>query len=64
MKHDDVLGFTDYRTELFQIRFALQVTKDENERAQLKERLKEVRKKLAKLLYEDKLAKTEKMKGR
>ena len=53
MKHDDVPGYTELRSRLFQLRYQLQVLKTEEERSKVREELKEVKKKMARLLYND-----------
>ena len=53
MKHEDVPGYTELRSRLFQLRFRLQVLKNEEERSKVREELKEVKKQMARLLYDD-----------
>ena len=53
MKHEDVPGYTELRNRLFQLRFRLQVLKSEEERSKVREELKEVKKQMARLLYND-----------
>ena len=53
MKHEDVPGYTELRSRLFQLRFRLQVLKNEEERSKVREELKEVKKQMARLLYND-----------
>ena len=62
MKHDDVPGYTELRAKLFQIRFELEVTKDEDERKLIREELKQLKKQMARLLYDH--AQEEKKKGK
>ena len=53
MKHEDVPGYTELRNRLFQARYKLQVLKSEEERAKARQELKEVKKQMARLLYND-----------
>ena len=52
MKHEDVPGYTEMRAKLFQIRFELQVTKDEDERKKIREELKQLKRQMARLLLD------------
>jgi len=52
MKHEDVPGYTELRAKLFQIRFELQVTKDEDERKKIREELKQLKREMARLLLD------------
>ncbi len=52
MKHDDVPGYTELRAKLFQIRYELQVTKDEDERKKIREELKQLKRQMARLLLD------------
>ena len=64
MKHEDVPGYTNLREKLFKTRFELEVTRDENERAQIHKRLKEIRKEIASVLYLERIKEEEKKRGR
>lgn len=52
MKYEDVPGYTELRAKLFQIRFELQVTKDEDERKKIREELKRLKREMARLLLD------------
>lgn len=52
MKNEDIPGYTELRNKLFQIRYELQLTKSDEERTLIKEELKNVRREMAKLLFE------------
>jgi hypothetical protein len=52
MKHEDVPGYIEMRAKLFQIRFELQVTKDEDERKKIREELKQLKRQMARLLLD------------
>ena len=60
MKHEDVPGYTELRTQLFQVRFKLQTLKSEKERAKVHEELRNIKREMAKVLLED----AEKKKGK
>ncbi len=62
MKHENVPGYTDLREKLFRTRFELEVTRDENERAQIYKRLKEIRKEIASVLYLERIKQEEEKK--
>ena len=62
MKHENVPGYTDLREKLFRTRFELEVTRDENERAQIYKRLKETRKEIASVLYLERIKQEEEKK--
>ena len=61
MKHEDVLGYTELRNKLFQLRYELQVLKGEEERNKVREELKNVKRQMARLLLDHA---EEKKKGR
>ena len=54
MKNEDVPGYTELKNKLRDIRYELEMSKREEERIQLKSKLKEIRKEIGHLLYENK----------
>ena len=60
MKHEDVPGYTDMRAELFRARFELQLVKTDEDIIIAKNRVKEIRKKIARALYDYQVEQQEK----
>ena len=53
MKHEDVPGYTELRTKLYQLRYQLQVLESEREKAKVREQLKNVKKQMARAMYDE-----------
>ena len=53
MKHEDVPGYTELRAKLFQLRYQLQILKNDEEKAKVLQELKSVKKAMARAMYEN-----------
>jgi len=52
VKHEDVPGYTDLRAELFRARYELEVAKTEEEFSSAKSKVKEIKRKIAKAMFD------------
>ncbi len=62
MKHEDVPGYTDLRAELFRARYDLEVAKSEEEINSVKSKVKEIKRKIAKAMFDYNEEKNEEVK--
>ena len=62
VKYEDVPGYTDLRAELFDARYKLEVAKTNEEKTEARSKVKDLRRKLAKAMFDYNQSKKEEVK--